>query len=130
MKILDYRGRCCLCWRAGNEVVSWQDSNSCIFVLNHHGSEGSKTHPVVIEDITVFYSTPGLGRMFHYCDENISRGFILSSVLSVFSVVIFIILSSFSFQCCNIYHTKSDNFIQVTWRYEMSMTQTYILNDT
>ena len=37
-------------------VVFWQDSNGCIFILNHIGSEGSNDHPLVIEDITVVYS--------------------------------------------------------------------------
>ena len=37
-------------------VVFWQDSNGCIFVLNHLGSEGSNAHPLVIEDITVVYA--------------------------------------------------------------------------
>ena len=41
-------------------VVFWQDSNGCIFVLNHLGSEGSNAHPLVIEDITVVYARSGI----------------------------------------------------------------------
>ena len=37
-------------------VVFWQDSNGCIFVLNHIGSEGSNAHPLVIENITMVYA--------------------------------------------------------------------------
>ena len=47
-------------------VVFWQDSNGCIFVLNHIGSEGSNAHPLVIEDITVVYAR---SRMEHSSSE-------------------------------------------------------------
>ena len=47
-------------------VVFWQDSNGCIFVLNHIGSEGSNAHPLVIEDITVVYAR---SRMEHFSSE-------------------------------------------------------------
>ena len=42
-------------------VVFWQDSNGCIFILNHIGSEGSNDHPLVIEDITVVYARSKFG---------------------------------------------------------------------
>ena len=44
-------------------VVFWQDSNGCIFLLHHIGSEGSNAHPLVIEDITVVYARSKFGHV-------------------------------------------------------------------
>ena len=42
--------------RGMKRIVFWQDSNGCVFVLNHIGTEGINAHPLVIEDITVVYA--------------------------------------------------------------------------
>ena len=60
-------------------------------------------------------------------DKNISVEIIVK--MKIFLEVLYQ-AQIYQFSVLYIYHTKSDNFIQVTWRYEMSMTQTYILNDT
>ena len=42
--------------RGMRRVVFWLDSNGCVFVLNHIGTENINSHPLVIEDITVVYA--------------------------------------------------------------------------
>ena len=41
--------------RGMRRVVFWLDSNGCVFILNHIGTEGINAHPLVIEDISVVY---------------------------------------------------------------------------